>query len=483
MGPRNVVVDGPRLALQRFMAKRRGAGRLLVIASKNNEADVLETFREHPEMPLRLEDFARRRIDWVGKAESLQSLSDELGLGLNSFVFVDDNPKETAEVTAELPEVAALALPSDPNEIGEFLEHFWALDEAAVVTADDRNRTESYAHEAERGSWERQARSLEAFIEGLDLAVEFEPLEERQMARAAQLTQRTNQMNFTTRRRKEGDIREFLQSGSGVVASVRDRFGDYGLVGLILLREVSAELRVDTFLLSCRALGRGVEHRMMRKIGELAVERGLIRVNAEFERTDRNAPAEEFLNRIGDWSAGGLARLVYQPSQRVPSTRPSHTVGVGRPPRAADYQRVAELRRVPDLLRAIRNAKKPVTEPVPVSEPARTDLERHLCALWSELLGVPAVGVHDNFFDLGGHSLLAVQLVSRLHRDLAIELPLETVYTGTLTVAALARSIELTELGGMDESAYAAVLAEIESLSDEEAEALLASELEGEPQR
>ncbi len=473
-GPGEVVVDAPSEALQRFMAFQRADGRLLAIASKNNEADVADTFRAHPEMPLRWEDFAARRIDWQPKAESLRSLAGELGLGLDSFVFVDDNPKETAEVAAELPEVAVVTLPASPSATADFLEHVWALDPPQTVTEEDRNRAESYAREPERARWERQARSLEEFIEGLQLEVKIAALAEHDLPRAAQLTQRTNQMNFSTRRRSEAELRAFLETGAGYVVRARDRFGDYGLVGLLLLQRGAGELTIDTFLLSCRALGRGVEHRMLRRVGELAREMGFERVVAEFTSTPRNAPAEELFDSIDDWSAGALERLVYRPAVR--ETRHVRAAAGTETRRAADYQKIAELRMVSALMRAAREAQRQPARVFSGQEQPRTELEKHLCALWGDLLGALAVGVHDNFFDLGGHSLLAVQLVARLHRELGVELPLETVYTGTLTVAELARSIELFQLGGMDESEYAAVLAEIENLSDAEAEALLADE-------
>ncbi len=481
-GPAQVVIDEPRLALQQFMKSQREHGRLLAIASKNNQRDVEETFRAHPEMPLQWESFAAGQIHWQGKAESLQAIAEELNLGLDSFVFVDDNPKETAEVAAELPEVTALVLPADPRAIPEFLEHVWVFDAPLVVTAEDTNRARDYMQQSERGKWERQARNLEEFLAGLQLEVAIEPIEERHVARAAQLTQRTNQMNFTTRRRTEAELRFFMRTGWGAMVSVKDRFGDSGVVGLMLFRRGSEALVLDTFLLSCRALGRGVEHRMLRYVGERALAEGR-EVEIEFERTERNLAAEEFLEGVRDRSAQGLARLVFEPSNGR-----RHAVVERKPgilsARAADYQTIAELRDAGDLMRAVRQERRVAVSPTRLGsgETPRTDLEKRLCALWSELLGTGAVGVHDNFFDLGGHSLLAVQLVARLQRDLGIELPLEAVYTGTLTVAELARSIELVELGGMDESEYAAVLAEIENLSDEEAEALLARELNVEAQ-
>ncbi len=475
-GPSGVVVDSPRRALQEFMARQKALGRLLALSSKNNDADVLETFHVHPEMPLRIEDFAARRVNWEPKSAGLASIASELGLGLDSFVFVDDNPMEAAEVAAELPEVTAIALPSNADEIPEFLKHCWVFDtRGEAVTNEDRRRTEAYAEQAQRTDWEQQARTLEDFIAGLHLEIVFNEVSPAHLARAAQLTQRTNQMNTTTRRRNEAEIAEFLRDGRGFVVEVRDRFGDYGVVGFVLFIRAGGEVVVDTFLLSCRALGRGVEHAMLRHVAELAEAAETIHVL--FARTERNAPAERFLASLGDepyrFRAADLAGLLYSAGNPIAPDPEPIPSGVRR---AADYTAIARVRVPADLLAAIQREKLS-REPVHVvSGQPRTDLERRLCVLWAELLGLPEVGIHDNFFDLGGHSLLAVQLASRLHQDLGVDLPLEVVYTGTLTIAELAHSIELFELGHAGDPEYAALLAEIENLTEEEAQQLLQSE-------
>jgi FkbH-like protein len=479
-GPLGVVVDPPRRRLQEFMAQQRARGRVLALASKNNETDVVETFRAHPDMPLRLADFVARRVNWEPKSVGLEAIASELRLGLDSFVFIDDNPMEAAEVRAEWPEVAAIALPPIADEIPEFLRHVWVFDDAAIaVTGEDQRRTEAYAEQAQRADWERQARNLDEFIAGLKLEIAFREIRPEHLPRAAQLTQRTNQMNTTTRRRTEAEVAAFLREGSGFVVEVRDRFGDYGIVGLVLFTEERGETEVDTFLLSCRALGRGVEHAMLRRLGERADT-----VHVRFAGTARNAPAYRFLKSVRK-SAGDepfrfrgvdLAGLRYEAGKSLPHDVEPVPPTAPQSRRAPDYTAIAQLRAPADLLAAIRRGK--MTPHTAHGQP-RTDLERRLCVLWAELLAVAEVGIHDNFFDLGGHSLLAVQLASRLHQDLGVDLPLEVVYTGTLTVAELAHSIELFEVGHADDPEYAALLAEIENLTEEEAQRMLENELRG----
>ena len=477
-GPQGVTLDPPRRALQQFMQGQRSSGRLLAIASKNNEAEVAETFRQHPEFPLRFQDFAAKQIHWDPKARSLESIAAALNLGLDSIAFVDNDAREVGEVAAALPSVVAIGLPADDSQIPAFLDHVWVFDVPRTLTPEDLARAESYSIEAIRAGEARQARSLEEFLSGLELKVTFTAIEEAQIARVAQLTARTNQMNTTTRRRSADEVRTFLCGGAGLQVKVRDRLGDYGLVGVVFLIERAGELVVESFLLSCRALGRGVEHRMLRRVGEMALERGLASVEVEFESTARNIPAHEFLVSVADgdgpfvFPADELARLEYRPSGGIPKSVAARPPALS-PDRAANYQRIAELRLPSDLIAAV-NAEKAGRAPARLTYQApRTDLERRLSALWTELLGVPDIGADDNFFDLGGHSLLAVQLVSRLQKELAIDLPLEAVYTGALTVAELARSIEIFEFGQVDGAGYAALLAEVESLSEEEVEALL----------
>ena len=266
-GPAGVTLDPPRRALQEFMAARRAEGMLLALCSKNNEEDVVETFRAHPEFPLRFEDFAARRINWDSKGANLPALAAELDLGLESFIFVDDNPKECVEAQSAAPAILALPLPARAEEIPDFLAHVWAFDRPRV-TAEDLRRADQYAHNAARAEAAQSAGSIEEFLASLELEVRIEPMTPGQIPRVAQLTQRTNQMNASCIRRTEAEIASL--DAECLTVHVRDRFGDYGLVGVMIFRRAGDVLLADTFLLSCRALGRRVEHRMKEHLEEIA---------------------------------------------------------------------------------------------------------------------------------------------------------------------------------------------------------------------
>lgn len=489
-GPQGVVVDPPRRALQEYMVAQHAEGMLLTLCSKNNVEDVLDTFRLHPEMVLRMEHFAAWRINWSSKPANLAALAEELELGLDSFILVDDNPRECREVEAAHPQVLTLTLPQRDEEIPEFLRHVWAFDRLRV-TEEDRARPAMYAESLERQHAEKQAASLEDFLRSLQLEVRIAPMSPKDLARVAQLTQRTNQMNFTTVRRSESDIQALLESGKAecLTVHVSDRFGSYGLAGAMIFRGGVDAISIDTFLLSCRALGRGVEHRMLATLGRIAQERGLAAVEARFVRSQRNRPALLFLESAGlqFQSVRGEALLFRFPAefaaalQYEPSVAPRPVAGPPSPPSTGSrdgipYARIAnQLRNVEQIMeQSLAGAARRLSPDPP--EPPRSELERQLCRIWSGMLGVQPVGVHDNFFDLGGHSLLAVQLLSRLKEELDIELSLEVVYGADFTVAELAKAIELREIEMAGADRYAALLAEVESLTDDEVRELLAKE-------
>ncbi len=463
-GPGGVQVDAPRRMLHEFLLRQREAGMVLCLASKNNAEDVFETFRQHPEMPLRLEHFAAWRLNWDPKAANLASVADELGLGLDSFILLDDSPKECAEVDEAAPEVLALTLPADASRIPHFLDHVWAFDHP-VVTEEDRKRAASYADAREFGRAFHSAHSLEEFMAALELRVAIEPVTPERIARVAQLTQRTNQFNFTGERLAEAEVRALPECFTVTVA---DRFGDYGLTGAMFLHAEAEELVIDNFLLSCRVLGRGVEHRMLAFAAELAARRGLRRVAIRFRDTGRNQPAAQFLASVGDArDTETLRGLQWKPAQSAPvpvrrrETETQH--------RSVPFERIArELSTAAQVVAAMRPAAGS-------SDLSMTETERELATIWMELLRLPAVKPTDRFFDIGGHSLLAVLLIARVRERFGVELAIDDVYSVTLTLQELGAKVEAGRLTGVAPDEYEAMLAEIEGLSDDEVRALLES--------
>ena len=469
-GPLGVVIDPPRRALQEFAIAQREAGMLLCLCSKNSEEDVFSVFDGHPDMLLRREHLAGSRINWRPKSENLRSLAEELNVGLDSFILLDDNPLECAEVRARHPEVLALTLPQDPARISFFLEHVWAFDRLAG-TAEDAQRANFYRQNTARERLRGGSLTFGDFIESLALDVRLFRPERGHLARVAQLTRRTNQFNNSSLRRQEQEIEDLLGSGRAecVAVEVRDRFGDYGLVGVVIFRIEGEALTAESLLLSCRALGRGVEHRMVAWLGEQAVSRGVRWVEIPYIDTGRNQPARHFLEEIGggpitrdDGSrlfrieGSAAATVRYRPEERSEvSTEESRTLPSppSSPARADSARRRADVDRLIDvatnlhsvepILARINAERRRPRPPLAAAfgEP-RTDLQRKLTEIWAEALGLDRVGIDDDFFELGGTSLQATIVVNRLEQELGQELEASLIFD-TPTVAALTERLRV----------------------------------------
>ncbi|MEV4457469.1 HAD-IIIC family phosphatase [Microbispora sp. NPDC049633] len=473
-GPDGVVIGPQRLEIWRELARQVAAGRLLCLCSKNEEKDVREVFARHPELPVGLDDITAMRVGWEAKSDALRSLAAELDLGLDSFVFLDDSPVECAEVRVGCPEVLTLRLPADAAGAAAFLRHCWPLD-VTSVTAADRERTRRYQEERRRDQ-ARGEMSLADFFATLDLRVTITPAGPEHEARAAQLAERTNQFNLSGTRRLDGEER--------FVVDVRDRFGDYGVVGLTDVRTEGDTLRAGAFLLSCRALGRGVEHRMLAHLGALARERGLARVALAFRATERNRPAGDFLAALpatvepdGEgtaWyvlDAGDAAAVVHTPGPAEErAAGPVRTVEPAAPAGWAAVERIATRLTGADAILDAMRAARPVTEVAGASP-----VEATVMRLWAELLDTAPASVDDGFFELGGHSLRLVQFMARVRAEFGVELPFDTLYTTSFTVAEVAKVIEERQLADTDDEELAGLLDELAGLSDEEIDALLDS--------
>jgi len=303
-GALGVRVDGPYAALQKFMLDRCREGMLLCLSSKNNEEDVWDVFAHNPGMVLSKDDLAAWKINWQSKSSQVKELARELNVGLDSFIFVDDNAMECSDMMLHCPEVLTLRLPSDPAHIPLFLNHVWAFDRLSV-TEEDKQRSEMYVVERKRKEMHAVAGpSLDHFLSGLQLQVSMRELAEEEMPRAAQLTQRTNQFNLSTIRRTESEIRKLAMHPDYRcrIVEVKDRFGHYGLVGLVIVKVETSRMFVDTFLLSCRVLGRRVEEAVAVGLKNMCGQEGIEELEASFVPTAKNQPFVDFMERSG-WLA------------------------------------------------------------------------------------------------------------------------------------------------------------------------------------
>lgn len=282
-------------ALQQAMLDLYHRGIILTICSKNNPQDATEALEQHPGMLLRPSHFAVMRINWNDKAQNLREIAAELNIGVDALAFLDDNPVERAWVRQQLPEVTVIELPPNPLGYARTLRACGAFERVAL-SAEDRERGRYYAEQRLRADLQREAASLEGFYRSLRMQATVAPVTPETLARVAQLTQKTNQFNLTTRRYSEQQIREMAADPSYSVHTIQvlDRFGDNGLVGVAITRVQDAICEIDTFLLSCRVIGRTVETAFLAVLAAEARRRGAARLRGSFLRTKKNSPAQGF---------------------------------------------------------------------------------------------------------------------------------------------------------------------------------------------
>lgn len=287
-------------SLQRAMLDLTRKGILLAICSKNNPDDALEVLEKHPGMVLRPQHFAAMRISWNDKSQGLREIASELNIGTDSLAFLDDNPFEREQVRGAVPEVMVIDLPSDPLQYATVVRDHPAF-ERLSLSREDQQRTTFYAEQRERTQAEQKFQSKEDFYRFLEQRAEIATISPATLARISQLTQKTNQFNVTTRRYAEQQISELAATPSCQVLSirVRDRFGDHGLVGVAITRDEGEVCEIDSFLLSCRVIGRTVETALLAHLADRAAARGRQRLVGWFRPTKKNAPARDFYKQHG----------------------------------------------------------------------------------------------------------------------------------------------------------------------------------------
>ena len=289
------------LRIQRELLELRNRGILLVLLSKNNEADARQPFDCLPDMLLKWEDFTLRKVNWKPKHENLREAAQELGLGLDSFVFVDDSDYEREQMRQLIPEVLILNSSSDPLHT---LNCLWTTDafDSLTITEEDRRRHDDYRVRAGRDV-QAHGNDLEEFLRSLQMEATIEELGPANMERAVAMIGKTNQFNLTTRRHSRAQVQAILGApGSiGLALRLRDKFGDQGIVAILLATPPAQDgtLVVDSFLVSCRALGRGVEDALWAALVERANEAGIHKVLAEYLPTPKNGIVANLYDRFG----------------------------------------------------------------------------------------------------------------------------------------------------------------------------------------
>lgn len=287
---------------QQALLQLSRTGVILAVCSKNNETDVLEAWDKNPNMLLKREHFSAMRINWTDKATNIAALADELNIGLDSMVFLDDHPAERELVKQMLPQVEAPDFPEKPYQLMPFfktlVEKYFRL---YAVTGEDLAKAEQYKANAMRRAEQSRFADLDEYLYSLDIQIDVLKADEHNLPRIAQMTQKTNQFNLTTRRYTQDQVQQRLDQGWRVYCMrVSDRFGDSGITGTMFLEPVGdVGVNVDTLLLSCRVLGKGIEEAFAKTVLNLLRLDGYRELTADYLPTAKNGQTADFYDRLG----------------------------------------------------------------------------------------------------------------------------------------------------------------------------------------
>ncbi|MGB7605871.1 MAG: amino acid adenylation domain-containing protein [Lutisporaceae bacterium] len=460
-GALGVKIEKPYEALQKLLIRKHEEGMLVVLCSKNNEADVLEVFDKHPDMLLKKEQLAGWQINWRTKSENVKQLAEEMNLGIDSFIFIDDSPTECLDMMKNNPQVLTLQLPEEPQQIEQYLKHVWAFDKEKV-TEEDKIRTKLYQVEKQRKEIQSSSFTLDEFLKELKLEVCINNMEKEQISRVSQLTQRTNQFNLSTVRRTEEEVEALFNNPNTKcwTIEVEDKFGEYGLTGVVVIENRRGGLFMDTFLLSCRVLGRGIEAAIMAELGNYCQKEGINKIEADYYPTQKNQIVADFLEK-NQWKkteesnqhtkyeiqVDNIATAIayIECSFGKPSKQKTEEAGISHIEsyNAGQAEAVAVLDEVIEnnwqlnieneeellhinYLLPLRYCTGQMLLELPTNEnkgnnikhenyeAASNPLEEKLVKLWEEILKVDGIGINDNFYDVGGNSFTLLTLHSKI---------------------------------------------------------------------
>lgn len=288
------------LDVQRTAMMLRDRGVVLAVSSKNNDEVARLPFQKHPEMLLREEHLAVFQANWNDKATNIKAIANELSLGLESMVFLDDNPAERSLVRQTLPEVAVPELPEDPALYARTLLAAGYF-EAVTFSEEDRKRAGFYQDNSRRVALQAQAADMDAYLASLDMTITFQPFDDIGRGRITQLINKSNQFNLTTRRYTEAQVEEAEKDADAFTLQVRlaDTFGDNGMISVVVCRRRGDDWHVDTWLMSCRVLGRRVEHAVLQEIVLHARRAGVLRILGAYLPTERNKLVVDHYAKLG----------------------------------------------------------------------------------------------------------------------------------------------------------------------------------------
>ncbi len=291
----------PYTDFQNHLLNLSTQGVILCINSKNNYEDVIEVIEKHPYMVLRKDSFTNLKINWNDKAQNLKEIQEELDIGMDSIVFIDDNPFERERIKSTFPEVIVPDFPEDPAYLENFIIDVGRKYFSHIrITEEDKKRVEMYKSQVERAQLQKNVTNLEEFLKALQMKMKIGKVDNFTIPRIAQLTNRTNQFNLTTHRYTEAEISQMVKNPNWRIywMSLEDKFGDNGIVAVLILNKKDYGYHIDTFLMSCRVIGRMAESTFLGVIEKHLLSEGINYITAEYIPTKKNKLVENKLNEL-----------------------------------------------------------------------------------------------------------------------------------------------------------------------------------------
>lgn len=465
-GIENITIGEELKVFQKHIISLKDRGILLCLCSKNNEIDVINVLDNHPEMVIRKEHIVAMRINWDLKSENIKSLAKELNIGIDSFVFIDDNPIECAEVQSNCPEVLTIQIQRSEKtqSYTNFINHIWIFDKKKI-TSEDSIRSAFYKNVGIRNDFLKETTSFADFIKGLELEIKIVKMHPDNLMRVSQLTFRTNQFNLSTIRRSETEIQQMINSPDVFcsIVTVKDRFGEYGLVGVLMYKQSKNNLEVDTFLLSCRALGKGVEHEMLSYIGKEALRLSKDNINLLYIPSEKNGPIYNFLenvadNHIDNYDSGKIysispvnaSKTIFVPKQfnTQDTFKQPTTVNIDTQKKllptlikkqlhfqaSSIYRDLSEIEQIQSEVATYHRGKNigqtnsSIHTDRRIKVRSQSTTENIVANVWKNVLHVSNINSSDNFFDIGGQSSQIPQIVIQLKKQHNISIRIVDIF-------------------------------------------------------
>ena len=287
--------------VQRILKKMKNQGVMLTILSKNNIDDVIPVF-SLPDMILKRDDFVAESINWNPKTQNIKQLADDLNIGLDSFVFLDDNPMEREQMKSECPEVTVIDFPSDVSKLPEtvnsaYEKYFFTLD----ITGEDTKKTSMYRSEIKRKEVLKNSDSVSDFLKKLEMKINIHFMQNSEELRVTQLINKTNQFNLTTKRYTQEEIHNFAINPDSDILTVHisDKYGEQGLISVLILKYLNDEVYIDSFIMSCRVMGRNAEFEIISYLKNILTKKNISKIKASYIKTPKNSPVENLYENLG----------------------------------------------------------------------------------------------------------------------------------------------------------------------------------------